>query len=143
MKTLSKSLDETSKLAQSFISSVQPSGLNATIVGLFGDLGAGKTTFTKACAETLGISETVSSPTFVIEKIYKLKNNPFSHLIHIDAYRLESAEELIKLGWKEVSENPKNLILIEWPEKVKEALPNDMMKIYFEFIDEKTRQITI
>lgn len=143
MKTLAKSLEETSAIAHSFVTGLTPKQSGATVVGLFGDLGAGKTTFTKACAEVLGIEETVSSPTFVIEKIYKLKNNSFSHLIHIDAYRLEASDELLKLGFKEVSENPKNLILIEWPEKVPDALPSDMIKLYFEFIDEKTRQITI
>ena len=117
-------------------------------MGLFGDLGAGKTTFTKAVASVLGIEETVASPTFVIEKIYAtpLKfrgTSKFKHLIHIDAYRLESGQELLKLGWQEICENPQNLILIEWPEKVQEILPSDMIKLYFEFIDEKTRQITI
>ena len=148
MKTLSQSLEQTSELAQSFIAGIAPKQDSATVVGLFGDLGAGKTTFTKACAEALGISETVASPTFVIEKIYatplRLRGtSKFDQLIHIDAYRLEGGEELIKLGWKEVIENPKNLVLIEWPEKVSEALPNDMMKLYFKFIDEKTREITI
>jgi tRNA threonylcarbamoyladenosine biosynthesis protein TsaE len=143
MKTLAKSLEDTAKLAEDFISTLKPKAAGATIVGLYGDLGAGKTTFTQACAEALGIQETVSSPTFVIEKIYQLKNSGFSHLVHIDAYRLESGNELLRLGWKELSENPNNLILVEWPEKVAEALPDDIMKLYFTFIDEKTREITI
>jgi tRNA threonylcarbamoyladenosine biosynthesis protein TsaE len=64
-------------------------------------------------------------------------------LIHIDAYRLEKSEELLSLGWKEISENPKNLIFVEWPEKVKEILPNDIRMLEFRFIDETTREITI
>ena len=112
-------------------------------IGVIGPNGAGKTTFTQSFAKALGIVETVNSPTFVIQRIYTVTDTVFQHLIHIDAYRLESGKELLHLGWKEIAEDPKNLIVIEWPEKVADILPDDMIKLQFEFIDEKTRKIEI
>ena len=100
----------------------------ALIVGLYGDLGSGKTAFTQVVAKCLGVKETVTSPTFVIEKIYKLDHRDFEHLIHIDAYRLKNGDELLHLGWEEIAKNPKNIIFIEWPERVAEILPNNMKK---------------
>ena len=99
--------------------------------------------FTQEAAKCLGVKETVTSPTFVIEKIYKLDHQNFDHLIHIDAYRLGSGNELLNLGWEEIAKNPKNIIFIEWPEKVAEILPEDIKKIYFTFIDENTREIRL
>jgi len=147
-KVISKNLEETADFAVSFVKNLKPAKNGATVFGLSGDLGSGKTTFTKEVASLLGIKkEEVTSPTFVIEKIYKLKANSykldFSHLIHIDAYRLEKAEELLHLGWKEITADPKNLIFIEWGEKVKEILPLQTRTILFEFVDENTRTIQL
>lgn len=111
------------------------------VVGLSGDLGSGKTAFTQAVAKQLGIQDIVTSPTFIIEKIYKLNNQQFDHLIHIDAYRLESGAELLHLGWNEIAANPKNIIFVEWPEKVVDILPKGITMIEFKFIDETTREI--
>ena len=122
MKYTSDSLEKTQKIAGDFVGSLSPT-TQAVVVGLYGNLGAGKTTFTQAVAKTLGILETVTSPTFVIEKIYELENRKFTHLIHIDAYRLEKSEELLHLGWNEIISDPHNLILIEWPEKVADIMP--------------------
>lgn len=140
----SKSLKETEKVAQEFVkgqlgNSVTKS--DALVVVMYGDLGSGKTTFVKAVAKIFGLEKTVTSPTFVIEKIYKLNNQKFEHLIHIDAYRLKSGEELKALGWEEISKNPKNIIFVEWPENVKDILPEDKQEIHFKFIDENTREI--
>lgn len=102
-------------------------GARATIVTLSGNLGAGKTTFVQGVAEALGVQESVSSPTFVLEKVYALEKNPsgigFTHLIHMDAYRLKSAHELRVLGWEEIIREPGNVIFLEWPERVEGAVP--------------------
>jgi tRNA threonylcarbamoyladenosine biosynthesis protein TsaE len=95
----------------------------ATLVTLSGDLGAGKTSLVQALAKKTGIKETVQSPTFVILKRYSIPRRSllgarFSNLIHIDAYRLVHESELIKLGWEELLADKKNLICIEWPERV-------------------------
>ena len=142
MKILSKSLNDTENTAREFVEKeFVKNSKGALVVGLYGDLGSGKTAFTQAVAKYLGVKETVTSPTFVIEKIYKLENGNFDHLIHIDAYRLESGKELIHLGWEEISKNPKNIIFIEWPERVAEILPKDIKKIRFTFSNENTREI--
>ena len=90
----------------------------------------------------LGIIEPVTSPTFVIEKIYESKSKgfPWTRLIHIDAYRLESARELEVLNFEELVEDPNNLILIEWPENVKEILPKGALTIKCEFVSETERE---
>lgn len=145
MKQVSDSLEKTSEVALQFLSSLKQ-GDKAVIVALFGDLGAGKTAFVKKCAEHLGITDTVISPTFVIEKIYKLpkeKNDFWRHLVHIDAYRFENFSEMKHLGFNELASDKHNLIFIEWPERVIEALPEERREIHFTFIDEDTREIDI
>ncbi len=145
MKYVSKSLEETATLASFFLDTLKM-GEKAVVVGLFGDLGAGKTAFVKKCAEHFGIDETIISPTFIIEKIYKLPaktKNFWKHMVHIDAYRLENADELRHLGFEELRNDPQNIIFIEWPERILEKLPKDIKKIYFEFVDENTREINM
>lgn len=116
-------MEETQKIANDFVSGLFPKSDTATVVGLYGNLGAGKTAFTKCVAKVLEVDDSITSPTFVIEKIYELKSKNFNHLIHIDAYRLEKSEELLHLGWQEIISDPKNLILIEWPENVADIMP--------------------
>ena len=144
MKVISKSLVDTEEIAKNFVEKLS-FGVheNACVVGLYGDLGSGKTTFTKAVAKILGAKENITSPTFVIEKIYPILHSFFTKLVHIDAYRLESPEELKKLSWNETLANPKNLILIEWPENVFGILPENHMKINFKFVSENEREIEI
>ena len=101
----------------------------ATVVALSGDLGAGKTSFAQGVARALGVGEDVTSPTFVIEKIYTLTGQVFARLIHIDAYRLTQSQELKVLGWDEICRDPSNLIVIEWPEHVADSIPSDAIKI--------------
>ncbi len=145
---ISDTQEKAKKLAEN-LSSVGKTG--ATVVALYGDLGAGKTTFMQFFGEALGVKEKILSPTFVIEKIYKL--NPakledrsgtnFDHLIHIDAYRLEDPNELVTLGWEEVIKNPKNIICIEWADKVETLLPKDKVSIHLNHHDEDSRLIEI
>lgn len=142
MDSVSKSLKNTDALAREFLDSIsKKSKKRATIVGLSGDLGSGKTTFVQCVAQALGVKERITSPTFVIMKRFKIKDLRFKHLVHIDAYRLKSGEELLKLGWRELASDPANLIFIEWPERMEEILPSGHLKIYFEFVDESTRKI--
>lgn len=140
------SLEETRQAAirfVDFLSVLKTESGRANVFGFSGDLGSGKTTFTKAVAEVLGITEHVTSPTFVIEKKYSIVSEgfPFKYLIHIDAYRLENARELEVLNFLEDANNPENLILIEWPEKVLEILPKSTQIIRFSFVDEHVRTI--
>ena len=68
---------------------------------------------------------------------------PVDKLIHIDAYRLDLGRELLSLGFEEIIKDPKNLILIEWPERVVEILPKNLIKINFKFISETEREIEL
>lgn len=140
----SKSVEQTGEIAREFLQKVTHGVYTgALVVGLYGDLGSGKTTFTQALARHLGVKNNITSPTFVIEKIYKTENSPFENLIHIDAYRLENSKELSVLSWQEQVSNSKNLILIEWPERVADILPENHAKIMFKFISEMEREIEI
>jgi tRNA threonylcarbamoyladenosine biosynthesis protein TsaE len=165
MKFTSHSVSETADFAKKFLQTLATRGetSSATVVGLYGNLGAGKTTFTQCFAKELGITETITSPTFVIEKIYRIGHSPstafpqgyqttspqsspqfklpFTQLIHIDAYRLEKGAELAVLSFEKILSDPKNLILIEWPERVADIMPKDHIQLKFEFVDENTRTI--
>jgi len=127
MKTfVSNSLEETAQIASNWLvelSSTYTGSDEATVVGLSGHLGAGKTAFVKEAAKILGIEEDVTSPTFVIMKVYETRDSrmeirEWKHLIHIDAYRLERREELEALDFESLVADSNNLILIEWPENV-------------------------
>ncbi len=142
MKYVSKGSEDTKRVAQDFIKSLTPSD-TATVIALNGDLGAGKTTFSQFVGQLLGVEENIPSPTFVIERVYELKDKPWAHFVHIDAYRLEREEELLALGFKEMLENGENLILIEWASKVKNILPNSAIHIDINHVDETTREIEI
>ncbi len=135
-------LAETCDLARTIIFRLRPKTTNASILALSGDLGSGKTAFTQGVAQALGISDTITSPTFVIEKIYQVTGSPlWKRLIHIDAYRLNSGQELLALGFKEITKDPYNIIVIEWPERVADILPPEVQTISFKFINEEIREI--
>jgi tRNA threonylcarbamoyladenosine biosynthesis protein TsaE len=116
---------------------------SALVVGLFGNLGAGKTTFTQEVARLLGIREKIISPTFVIMRIYPITGAgvSFKRLIHIDAYRLAGPRDLPSLGFKEILKDKRNLIMIEWADRVSKVLPKDHRKIIFEFAGADDRKI--
>lgn len=139
-KTIESS-EKMEQYAREFTKTIKSGKNSAYIVGLYGELGSGKTTFVKGVAKAFDIKNTVTSPTFVIEKIYKLENKNFDHLIHIDAYRLKNGAELEHLGWNKIAQDPKNIIFIEWPENIADILPKDMEQLNFMFINENTREI--
>lgn len=105
---------------------VCPKHDHATVIALEGELGAGKTALTKAIARVLGIKETVTSPTFVIMKVYPVATHDhFQKLIHIDAYRIEHDDEMRVLGFSELLKDPTALIVIEWPLRIANLIPRD------------------
>lgn len=122
----------------------------AVIVALQGDLGAGKTTFTQVLARELGIHEAVQSPTYVLMKSYPIggglasSNHGFTKFIHIDAYRLEKPEEFAALKPETFLNDPENLVVIEWPERVVGVLPTPDILLNFKHTDsEEERHIEI
>ena len=116
---------------------------HAQIIALNGDLGVGKTALTKACAKVLGITEAITSPTFVIQKEYKLSHDWYTKLIHIDAYRLESAQELEYLGWERLVSDPTNLIFIEWPGAVEGISLPDVLSVSLSIMEGGVRSIAV
>lgn len=143
MRVSEKQLKE---VAEGLCAEIEGGGGNegqATIVAIYGELGAGKTSFVKEMGKYFNIREPIISPTFVIQKVYQVESTAFTALVHIDAYRLENSEELKSIGWNELIKDSRNLIIIEWPEKISDALPENNWSIGFDFIDENTREIKI
>lgn len=142
---ITKNSKETGRLAQVLAKELSRKAPKdgALVIGLEGELGAGKTTFIKAFAKGLGIKEKVLSPTFVLMKIYKIKSSNYQFLIHIDAYRLKDHRDLLPLGIKDILNDPKNIVLIEWSDRVEKVLPKKYVKIHFDHVDGNTRKITI
>lgn len=129
----SKNIKETEKIAKLFLDKLLKSKKTlkgALVVGLSGELGAGKTAFTKAIAKHLKIKNKVFSPTYVLMKKYTIKSKNYKSFFHLDAYRLENEKELINLGWQEIIGNSEHLVFIEWPENVVQAMPADSKYIY-------------
>lgn len=136
-KYITKNFKETQKFGREFaryLSSPRKRGSSALVLGLSGNLGGGKTTFLQGLAKGLGIKEKILSPTFVIMKRFK-------NFYHIDCYRLKNSKDILDLGWEQIISNPKNIVAIEWPEKVKTLLPKDTILIKFKFINQDTREI--
>lgn len=129
--------------ASRFVASLVPQPDAATVVTLSGDLGTGKTTFAQGLAQALGVEGHVSSPTFVLENIYPLEGQAWHRLVHIDAYRLKGSGELAPLGWDMLTGDPGNLILLEWPEQVADAVPAGAAAIRLEDAGGASRRITV
>ncbi len=141
---ITKSAKETRKFAAKFAKNVSKAKYEkAVVIGLIGELGAGKTVFAKGFAKGLGVEEIVVSPTFVLERIYSLKNKDFKLFIHIDAYRIEKTIELADLGFRDLATDSHNIILIEWADRVKKIFPKNHIEIKFEHISNNKRKITI
>lgn len=101
------------------------------ILALDGNLGAGKTTFVKGIAKGLGIKKNICSPTFVIMNQYSLKNKAIKYLYHLDAYRLKSKKDLENIAFFDIINNPENIVVIEWANKIKKYLPKKIINIKF------------
>ena len=108
------------------------------VVGLKGDLGSGKTTFIQGFARGLGIKNRIMSPTFIIFRHYLLRKKSRAHLFHMDAYRIKKSSELKHLNFEEILSLPKSVMLIEWPEKIKKALPRKIRWLEFRHGKKKT-----
>ena len=128
--------------AADFVSALEP-GASATLVTLSGELGAGKTSFAQGVARALGVTDAVTSPTFVLEKVYELPpDQKFGRLVHIDAYRLAGGSDLTSLDFDEILRDSANLVLLEWPERVAGALPALACAITLEVAPEGGRIIS-
>ena len=124
------------QLANQFAAGI---GHGATVVALQGDLGAGKTTFTQGFARGLGIKRRMASPTFIIMRRFPVgKRRDFYHL---DAYRIKTTDSLEVFGADEIFKDPKNIVLVEWPEKIKKILPKKTLWLKFRYGKKENERI--
>ena len=134
MKFTTHSPEETEKIGEALAKSLQP----GTILAYRGDLGAGKTAFTRGLARGLGCKETVTSPTYTIVNEYLGGRLP---LFHFDMYRLASSDDLWDIGWEDYLDR-EGVCAVEWSENVQNAM-EDAITVTIEKLGETTRRITI
>lgn len=125
--------------------------LGATVLALHGDLGTGKTTFTQILAKKLGVTETVTSPTFMLMKVYELPGvdsftyadeRAYKQLVHADMYRIEEVDEMRVLGFEKLLAEKRVIVCIEWADKIATLLPPDTIHLRFSLEGER-RSVTI
>lgn len=146
MKLIINQLEQINETARQFI--LQALQGNAQrVVAFYGSMGAGKTTFIKALCEELGVTDTVTSPTFAIVNEYEVTHAPTVELVHepasifhFDFYRIKRLEEVYDMGYEDYFYSS-SLCLIEWPELVEEVLPDDVLKVTITVQDDGERTI--
>lgn len=150
---ITRSFEETQKIGKEFISRlILDKGVTlprkgACVIALYGDLGSGKTTFVQGLAEGLGIKRRIISPTFIIVRRYEsgIRNQELgrNNFYHIDLYRIEHEKDLEGLGIEEIINNPENIVVIEWAEKMISLLPRKRIDIRFFYENRNKRKIVI
>src|SRR3989344_4121224 len=139
-EVITHSAEETKSLAKKIAREFKNKG---GVIALIGELGAGKTTLAQGFAESLEIQEKVISPTFVLIRQHNLPNSE-RIFYHLDLYRLEKIN-LSELGLKDIFDSvikDKNIVLIEWAEKIENQLSEDCLIINLERVSEITRKVT-
>lgn len=134
MKLVSKKLADTQELAEKIAGDILDSGAHpkhARVVALAGDLGAGKTAFVQGFAKALGIKKHLPSPTFLIFRNYALEVGGYQSLYHADVYRINDPDEMAVIDFDKVLADPKNIVVVEWADKIKKILPKDSIWISF------------
>jgi len=134
MEFLTNSPEETERVGQA-LGKVLPAG---TVIAYRGDLGAGKTAFTRGLARGLGCKDIVTSPTYTIVNEYLSGRLP---LFHFDMYRLTSSDDLFDIGWEDYLERG-GVCAVEWSENVADAMENAIL-VTLEKTGDESRRITI
>ena len=135
MEIICRNEKDTAKFAKKFAKTLN----GGEIILLVGDLGAGKTTFTKSVAKHLKIKEHITSPTFTIVNEY---HSGRLVLYHFDMYRIEDESEAMELGFDEYFSG-NAVCMIEWPQRVQNLLPKKYIEVNIEKLDETSRKFTI
>lgn len=121
MKITTKNEQETMDLAGKLAREFQ----GGSIIGLVGELGAGKTAFVRGLAKNLGVKENIDSPTYVFMKIYETGHNRVKYLCHVDAYRLDEGSDIDNIGLDEYLGREDVLAAVEWADRIKNKLPGE------------------
>ena len=135
LEFFSRSPEQTRRVGMRLGGQLQP----GDVVCLQGDLGAGKTTLVQGLAQGWGSLDPVTSPTFIIVNVYRRPDD--GQLFHMDAYRLDSTPEAAELDLDEMLSQ--GSLLVEWPERIQQVLPDDCMWISFEYLAEEHRQMLL
>lgn len=145
LKKISKNSFETGKIGQDLAKKILilPSQKKAFIIGLTGELGAGKTCFLQGFALELGIKEKILSPTFIIFRRFAVENAKFKNFYHFDCYRIKNEKEMSLLGFEKIISDANNIVALEWPGRIKKLLPKNFLDIKFDFVDKDKRSIHI
>jgi tRNA threonylcarbamoyladenosine biosynthesis protein TsaE len=140
-KILTKSERETLNLGKKIAKNLK----GGEVIGLIGELGAGKTVLIKGLVSGLGFKKTITSPSFVLMKIYQIDDlkSKIETVIHVDAYRLEKGKDLIDIGLMDYLEKPKTVTVIEWADKVKDILPKKTIFIKIKIKGKREREVII
>ena len=138
MDVIVNNLKDTKILAKKFSKLL----VGGEVILLNGDLGAGKTTFTRFLLKYLGVKGDITSPTFTIMKEYQTKK---FNIYHFDMYRFSRGNDAIDYGLEEYifSKDKNNIVLIEWSENIKDILNGEYVRINIELIDENKRKFEI
>lgn len=167
MQKITKSFEETQQFGEEFAQQI----MAGDTLLLFGNLGAGKTTFMQGFAKGLRIAKRIISPTFIIVRKYEVPNsssrersesrskilkqvqddnlqqtqgrNDIRSLYHVDLYRTQTEHDLESVGLAEILSEKDAVVAIEWPGKLGSLLPKNRWELHFETLDEDTRRITI
>lgn len=134
MTIISNSEEQTFEAGKSLASHLSP----GDVLAFHGDLGAGKTVFTRGIAAGLGLDARVTSPTFTIVNEYE-GDIP---LFHFDMYRLSGSDELFEIGWEDYLTRG-GICAVEWSEITEDAFPDNTIKINIKKLDDSTREITV
>ena len=146
---LTKNAAETEKFAINLAKSLK----RGDILCLYGNLGSGKTSFVQGLARGLGIKRRIFSPTFIIVRSYEITTPHFAKasrgkqnsifFYHIDLYRIQTKQDLLGLGIDEILKDEKNIVSIEWAEKLFDLLPKKRIDLKFKYIDQNERLIEV
>ena len=133
-------LQDINRAAEEFIQYISQSDAQSNSFAFYGHMGAGKTTFVTAICKALGVEDTVNSPTFTIVNEYRAaKGFP---VYHFDFYRINKLQEAYEIGIDEYFSGD-GLCLIEWPEKIEELLPEDIIKVTITPQEDGSREVEI
>lgn len=156
-QVITNSFEETQQFGFELAQNLQ----DVKIIALHGDLGAGKTTFVQGFAKGLGITKQIISPTFIIMREYEIPELFLSEqseskdkdslrqaqakqfFYHVDLYRIESEKDVEGLGLLEIIKDDSSIVVIEWPEKIENLLPDKRIDLFFQYIDDDKRIIVV
>jgi len=140
---VSNSVEDTQRLATQLAEKSVKGGIGPLVFALMGELGTGKTVFVKAFAKALGVDGLVNSPTFIFMHSHEIHVGRYKMLYHVDAYRIETTEDLGPIGIGEVLDGNENIVLMEWADRIENLVPENAIWIHIKHTGEDTREIEV